>query len=100
MTEHPLTDKMIQAISHNIHAYDDTRPFRADMRAAADWQLKQVIEWLKVNLMKHDFYEGYAYLVKTAWVDLYDDCSNAEIDVDKVLEDLKQAMRPQEDNFS
>ena len=40
---HPLTDKMIQAISHNIHAYDDTRPFRADMRAAADWQLEQVV---------------------------------------------------------
>ena len=39
---------------------------------AADWQLEQVIEWMKVNLIKHGFHEGYAYLYK----------------------DLKKAMRP------
>jgi hypothetical protein len=59
------------------------------MRTAADWQLEQVIEWMEVNLMKHDFYEGYAYL--------YDDCSQAYIREEELLEDLREAMRPQEE---
>ena len=76
MTEHPLTDKMIQAISHNIHAYDDTRPFRADMRAAADWQLKQVIEWIKGRPNYDPLY-------------LHSECR-------RMIADLKEAMRPQQ----
>jgi len=52
--------------------------------------LEQVIEWMKVNLMKHDFHEGYAYL--------YDDCSNAYIREEELLKDLREAMRPQEDS--
>ena len=50
MTEqqHPLTDKIIQAITHNIYVYDDCPPpLQADMRAAADWQLEQVIQFMK-----------------------------------------------------
>jgi len=44
---------------------------------------------MEVNLMKHDFYEGYAYL--------YDDCSQAYIREEELLEDLREAMRPQEE---
>ena len=59
MTEqHPLTDEIIQAITHNIHVYDDTRPLRVDMRAAADWQLEQVIK----HIQKEDeVYADYIY---------------------------------------
>lgn len=94
--EHPLTDETMERIAINAHWSGDIGDvvFRHDdMRSATDWQLEQVIEWLKVNLMKHNYYEGYAYIS-----DDYD--SNAEIEVDKVLEDLKRAMRPkqQEDN--
>jgi hypothetical protein len=42
------------------------------MRAAADWQLEQVLIWLDNELLTD------------------------EIDVDDVLEDLKKAMRPQQ----
>jgi hypothetical protein len=90
MTKHPLTDEKCEILSRQpfLDPETDVEATIHDMRAAADWQLEQMIEWLKVNLIKHDFHEGYAYL--------YDDCSNAEIEVDKVLEDLKQAMRPQQ----
>ena len=82
---HPLTDEMCGDIAENLPDYNA----ETCMRSAADWQLEQVIEWLRGNLMKHDFHEGYAYL--------YDDCSNAQIEVDLVVKDLKKAMRPQED---
>jgi len=89
MTEqHPLTITQIKKLvrRYTLDMESGEYSFGEDtVRAVADWQLDQVIEWLKVNLMKHDYHEGYAYL--------YDDCSNAEIEVDKVIEDLKQAMR-------
>jgi hypothetical protein len=88
MTEHPLTVEIFWNLWGKVAGHLTQKLEFRLARAAADWQLEQVIEWLKVNLMKHDFHEGYAYL--------YDDCSNAEIEVDKVLEDLKQAMRPQQ----
>lgn len=69
MTEHPLfdleTDEMIQVISHNI-------------RAAADWQLEQVLEWLDENLSNYtdDTYLG--------------DCSS----MSRLTHDLEGEMRP------
>ena len=87
---HPLTDEICLDI---INSRIDSPDWETTMRAVADWQLEQVIEWLKVNLMKHDFHEGYAYL--------YDDCSNAYIKETELLKDLQKAMRPtttQEDN--
>ena len=90
--QHPLTDEMCEELScFYLSNFGDTgEGIVQDMRAAADWQLEHVIEWIRENLMKHDFHEGYAYL--------YDDCSNAQIEVDLVVKDLKKAMRPQEDN--
>ena len=90
--EHPLTNEICKSIaaSYPYNGADiDHCEHIEDMRSATDWQLEQVIEWLKVNLMKHNYYEGYAYIS-----DDYD--SNAEIEVDKVLEDLKRAMRPKQ----
>ena len=79
--QHPLTDEICDQIQDSVHPCDPE-----NMRTAADWQLEQVIEWMEVNLMKHDFYEGYAYL--------YDDCSQAYIREEELLEDLREAMRP------
>ena len=82
---HPLTDEIIiQQIAKTWRE----KSYCDGCRAAADWQLEQCLEWLKVNLMKHDFHEGYTYL--------YDDCSSAEIEVDLVVNDLRKAMRPKE----
>ena len=69
---HPLTDQMCRKLqqqpSLTIHDV---------MRAAADWQLEQVIEWLEYYPIK-DVLDtgGYSALIK----------------------DFKEAMRPQEDN--
>jgi hypothetical protein len=90
MTEHPLTDEICEEIS--LRGISITMPIeRNNMRAATDWQLEQVIEWMKANLMNHDSHESYDYL--------YDDFSNAYIKEDELLKDLREAMRPtQEDN--
>ena len=69
--QHPLTDEIIEEIAR----FD---PDEDDMRAAADWQLKQVIEWLKTNTedyLLEDYYSTY-FLTEA------------------FIEDLKQAMRP------
>ena len=72
--QHPLTDEIIlELVKHVSETTDwnncDEYPSTLYARAAADWQLKQVVEWMKDG--------GYA-------TDL--------------LLDLKAAMRPQEDN--
>jgi hypothetical protein len=79
---HLLTDE----ICHEIVDGKDCSKYRAEythyfvedyMRAAADWQLEQVIEWIK-------------------------ECPNYDLDYhaecDRMIKDLKEAMRPQEDN--
>ena len=40
MTNHPLTDEMTEEIINKNGLYDE------DMRAAADLQLEQVIDWI------------------------------------------------------
>ena len=50
MSNHPLTDKIIESIALDAQwAGDigDTVFRHSDMRKAADWQLKQVIKWLE-----------------------------------------------------
>jgi hypothetical protein len=92
MTEHPLTDEMCEVIATEnqwsgdigdvVYLYDD-------MRVAADWQLEQVIEWLQENLLLCNDKLEYCYLKKYP-------LSGMSIDKDKVIEDLKQVMRPQQ----
>jgi len=67
MTEqHPLTDdKCYELWSGNL--YENEK-----MRAAADWQLDQVVEWLRHNL----------HLMPTG--------------VDYIVGNLREAMRPQQ----
>ena len=72
MTDHPLTDEICRHLADT-----EDRPFTSiemdNMRAAADWQLEQVIEWLR------DTHEEHIGLLA-------------------VIKDLREAMRPQEDN--
>ena len=69
--QHPLTNEVIHREFLPKCCYRED-----DLRAAADWQLKQVIDWLRHNL----------HLGPTG--------------VDYVVENLREAMRPttQEDN--
>jgi hypothetical protein len=77
MTEqHPLTDEICDKIQDSVHPCDPD-----NMRAAADWQLEQVIEWLK-DYTSDDVGVGcYVYM-------------------NSFSHDLRKAMRPtiQEDN--
>jgi len=76
---HPLTDEMCEELScFYLSNFGDTgEGIVQDMRAAADWQLEQVIEWLETAL------EYDPELANTRpYIHL----------------DLKEAMRPQEDN--
>jgi hypothetical protein len=78
--QHPLTDDIIEEIS--VSYLKNCEGVKSNMRNAADWQLEQVIEWLRcVSLY------DYLYL----WND------SAEINKDELIADLKKAMRPQED---
>ena len=71
--KHPLTDAICEELADT-----EDRPFTSiemdNMRDAADWQLEQVIEWLR------DTHEEHIGLLA-------------------VIKDLREAMRPtQEDN--
>jgi hypothetical protein len=75
MTEHPLTDEICDQIQGSIHPCDPE-----NMRAASDWQLGQVIEWIDCI----GRFEGYN-------LDFHSDC-------DLLIRDIQKAMRPQEDS--
>jgi len=68
MTDHPLTDEICRHLADT-----EDRPFTSiemdNMRAAADWQLERVIEWLR------DTHEEHIGLLA-------------------VIKDLREAMRP------
>ena len=78
---HPLTD--FDAIGLLSRGLPDATE-KDNMRAAADWQLEQVIEWLKDH----------------AAVYMYEAHDGPCFDEDGLLDDLKKAMRPttQEEN--
>ncbi len=72
MTEHPLTDEICLEITNRPYIIDTRKD---DLRAAADWQLKQVMQWLDENVIYYDY---------------LGDCQPMHM-----LEgDLKKAMRP------
>jgi len=91
MTEHPLTDKILDKFGTDDQQFafelatkwEPTRIYLDDdMRSAADWQLKQVMKWLDENLSN---YTDDDYLGDLS--PLY-----------KLESDLKKAMRSQENN--
>ena len=84
MTNHPLTDEICEQVSRRCVS-TTTSIERDNMRTAADWQLEQVIEWIR----------------RHPWVG--SDCPiydfEEEEDRSRLIADLKEAMRPtQEDN--
>jgi len=82
--QHPLTDEIILSIADEAFHLPN---YQDDLRAAADWQLEQVIEWLKSNLRSSLYLEPVG-----------DD--GVTVEVFYAIEDLRKAMRPQqqEDN--
>ena len=76
---HPLTDQMIEKMMEEKFSenYDEgyVAWIMGGMRAAADWQLEQVIEWLEETESDQFWDKKVIY-----------------------AEDLKEAMRPQENN--
>ena len=80
--QHPLTEEMMDQIHGDDPGYSN--PYdEDDMRAAADWQLEQVIDWLRNNLN-----------VDYIWADSVP----SGIDVEIVITDLKRELRPTQDN--
>ena len=79
--QHPLTDTICEELSCFPFEDCDEEGIMTDMRAAADWQLDQAIEWLKYN----------------ADVYMYEAHDGPCFDEDGLLDDLKKAMRPQEE---
>ena len=67
--QHPLTDKICCDLINDV--YFDFIEIKPYMQAAADWQLEQVIEWIIDNR------DGY-------------------VDENRLLDALKKAMRPQQ----
>ena len=79
---HRLTDEIIEEILDTTGPCDpayfgERHPSPEEMRAVADWQLEQVIEWIK---------QGHLYDLE-----YHTHCLD-------MIADLKKAMRPQEDN--
>jgi hypothetical protein len=89
--EHPLTNEKCEILSRQpfLDPETDVEATIHDMRAAADWQLEQVIEWLTENLC----YIQEDGLVRYVYGDGF-----ATIATHEVVRDLKKAMLPQEDN--
>ena len=96
---HPLTDEIIDEIQMRLggpcpECHDDIHMRAAYDKGDAD-RLEQVIEWLQINLGMFDEELGYYYIKE-------DFLSDKVIDEDKLIDDLKKAMRPvtakQEDN--
>ncbi len=85
MTDHPLTDEIIEKIAANIRHYDYSVPiiFKCDMRAAADWQLDQDQKKLE------DFLEEFSYRGHSA---------DAILELRAFVNNFKSCMRPQEDS--
>ena len=82
--QHPLTDEICEDLSFCKPFV--TTPTRS-MRAAADWQLEQVTEWVKDHAAEY----------------VYEDYCGPCFDENGLLNDLEKAMRPlppqqQEDN--
>ena len=78
--QHPLTDKICLDIAAELQFLDD-------MRAAADWQLEQVVKWLRNNL--NEAYADHLTEIENGEVLAY-------ILTDDVVNDLIETMRPQQ----
>ena len=93
-SQHPLTDDRCDDIAF---CYINTSDTCDNMRSAADWQLEQVIEWLKDNVSHSLLLEvtdkGVTYPNTSK-----NDKSLLRLDLDWIVEDLREAMRPTQEN--
>ncbi len=80
MTKHPLTDEILDqfGMPDDLWSKGERIFFDDDMRAAADWQLEQVMKWLDENISHY----GDA--------DYLGDCEH----INDLEGHLKKAMRP------
>ena len=78
--QHPLTDEICHQITWAVRYKTSDEN---DMRAAADWQLEEVIEWLRENLHLIEE-DGYPRYLKNT---TYEEC--AVIDAWKLIDALK-----------
>ena len=80
--QHPLTNEKALSLFSFERLLDTSQPLEIEdcMRTAADWQLAQVIKFLRND----EYLEAIAQ----------------QINVEEIIDDLKKAMRPttQEDN--
>jgi len=84
---HPLTDEKAMSLFSFERLMDASQPITVEdsMRTAADWQLEQAIEWLKINTEDYVCEEYYG----------------AHFLTENFLDNFKKAMRlttTQEDN--
>jgi len=95
---HPLTDKILDKFGTDDQQFafelatkwEPTRIYLDDdMRAAADWQLEQVMNWLHDNLGNEIYADAYQ--------EDYDNLRGYII-TDSVKDDLHLAMRPTQEN--
>ena len=91
--QHPLTDDIIRYDKklgcHDLGAWVYTEN---DLRAAADWQLEQVVQWIEDNLLNPRENRRQLYV--------YDNDRKTYMEFDyELIDRLTQAMRhTQEDN--
>ena len=83
---HPLTDEMCESICQNCDTFTSQneiwfQSMRAAFDKGADWRLEQVIEWLR-SMDEHSY--------------LYTYITDPHVDKDELIADLKEAMRPQQ----
>lgn len=86
---HPLTDDICLALDDNPSIAYMCFDWKKSMRAAADWQLEQVMEWIEDNLGNEIYADSYEE-------DYGKLCGY--ILTHSVKNDLHLAMRPQENN--
>ena len=79
---HPLTDDLCYTVCEDWPPEDDVE--KDNMRSAADWQLEQVVEWIRSHPWAGSDCPFYDF--------------EAEEERSRLIDDLKKAMRPQEDN--
>ena len=87
---HPLTDEIIDELAQFNSDLTGEQVVNRDhdMRAAADWQLEQVIHWLRENLN----------WTEEDGINRYTQSFNFLINKEKLIADLEKAMRPTQED--
>lgn len=84
---HPLTNEIALNLFSFERLLDASQPLEIEdvMRKAADWQLEKVVVWLRDNLDDRHVWADVLSPSPLPYVD---------VDVENIIIDLKEAMRP------